>query len=114
MSLNPIQAPGGGSKLMRNLVLVSNCANFLALIVTTGLSYAMHQAGRPTAVIGKVPRGFHAFLPWDSLGVTSAVLPRACLLAVISFMLTYSGQTRPTPFHFSSPGSPCLAVPCRA
>ena len=79
------------AKRIRILRLLCNFAPFVVIILTSVISYIMAKHGHKVAVIGIVPQGLHLFEPYN---MTSAelqeLMPQCLILAVISFMLTYS------------------------
>lgn len=79
------------SKTTKNMLLLANFGPFLAIILTGFIAYAMSLRGVAPAHIGKVPHGMQTYKSYHvSLDELQDLFGSALLLAVVSFMLTYS------------------------
>lgn len=79
------------SKTTKNMLLLANFGPFLAIVLTGFIAYAMSKRGVAPAIIGKVPHGMQTYQSYRvSLNELQDLFGSALLLAVVSFMLTYS------------------------
>ena len=79
------------SKTTKNLLLLANFGPFLAITFTGFITYAMSLRDVAPAHIGKVPYGMQTYQSYRvTLAELQDLIGSALLLAVISFMLTYS------------------------
>jgi len=79
------------SKTTKNMLLLANFGPFLAIVLTGFIAYAMSLRGVAPAHIGKVPHGMQTYQSYSvSLDELQDLFGPALLLAVVSFMLTYS------------------------
>lgn len=75
----------------KKMLLLSNFGPFVAIVATAFVSYGMSRQGVAPAIIGEVPHGLHTY-PSYAITLTEFrdLAGASFLLAVISFMLTYS------------------------
>lgn len=73
------------------LLLLANFAPCAAIVITAFVAYGMSRQGVAPPVIGKVPHGVHTYKSYlITLDELQSLISSSLLLAVISFMLTYS------------------------
>jgi len=79
------------ARQLRLFRLLCNFAPFVVIIFTSIISYILAKHGHKVSVIGLVPQGLHLFQPYDmTVSELEKLMPHCLILAVISFMLTYS------------------------